>query len=84
MVGVKEDTELFEVARAIALEAEAISPDAGFGDIEPAFAALDSQLLAYSIGRDRVRTGSVAYDYPILMQAIEQVIAQDKALSANS
>nr|WP_321982270.1 hypothetical protein [uncultured Cohaesibacter sp.] len=81
MVGVDQDPELIEVARAIALDAEAISPSTCTMDVEPAFAALDTQLLAYSIGRDRVRTGAVSYDFPILMQAIEHVIAHEKSAS---
>ncbi|SFN50462.1 hypothetical protein SAMN04488056_101117 [Cohaesibacter marisflavi] len=81
MVGVDQDPELIEVARAIALDAEAISPSPCTMDEEPAFAALDTQLLAYSIGRDRVRTGAVSYDFPILMQAIEHVIAREKSAS---
>jgi hypothetical protein len=48
-------------------------------DVEATFAELDTQILAYSIGRDRVNSGAVAYDYPVLMGAIEQVIAEDKA-----
>ena len=81
MVGVDQDPELFEVARSIALDAEAISSGIGTMEGEAAFAALDTQLLAYSIGRDRVRTGVVPYDFPILMQAIEHVIASEKPAS---
>ncbi len=72
------DPELLEAARSIALDAEAISSSTCTMDVEATFAELDTQILAYSIGRDRVRSGAVAYDYPLLMGAIEQVIAENK------
>ena len=81
MVGVAEDPELIAAARTIALDAEAITSCTCTMDIEAAFADLDTQLLAYSIGRDRVRTGALPYDYPTLMQAIEQVISQEKSVT---
>nr|WP_321457887.1 hypothetical protein [uncultured Cohaesibacter sp.] len=76
------ETALWDVARSIALDAEAIPSNILTSEPIAAFADLDTQILAYSIAKERVLSGAVPYDYPVLMNAIETVIAESKAMQA--
>ncbi|PLW78371.1 hypothetical protein [Cohaesibacter celericrescens] len=69
-----------KAARAIALEAEAILPCTCTEGFDAMQNSLDAQILAYSIGAERVRTGSVTFSREEMMKALEKVIDEAKSL----
>ncbi|WP_319530267.1 hypothetical protein [uncultured Cohaesibacter sp.] len=74
MVGYDRQAECLKAARAIAMEAEAL-PNCDRQEIySAAHPNLDNELLAYSIGADRVRTHVVPFSWEEMMPAIERVI----------
>ncbi|WP_316863447.1 hypothetical protein [uncultured Cohaesibacter sp.] len=75
MTSNEKEIELFQLAREIAIDSEAILPlSYDLKEQTATQGTLDAQILAYSIGREKVRQGNVEFDFPVLMQAIEKII----------